>query len=138
MREQAMYEKKKEYLRSYQERKLKVRRLTEELQIHEISPSFVLSVTPSAGNKRDLSDYIVRYDNLVTKIITAKQAAAEQFDTLHEQIEQLEDENQKTVLVLRYLRNMTWEEIAEEMLYSYRTVHRIHGKALEKFELPLL
>lgn len=41
------------------------------------------------------------------------------------------------VLYLRYFKYMTWEEIAEEMKYSYRGVCYLHGRALVEFEREL-
>ena len=39
------------------------------------------------------------------------------------------------VLEMRYLNFMTWEEIADRMSYSWRNVHYVHGKALQRIEL---
>ena len=39
------------------------------------------------------------------------------------------------VLEMRYLSFMTWEEIADRMCYSWRNVHYVHGKALQRIEL---
>jgi DNA-directed RNA polymerase specialized sigma subunit len=38
------------------------------------------------------------------------------------------------LLELRYLSFLTWEVIAEKMNYSYRQIHRLHGKALRSLE----
>lgn len=38
------------------------------------------------------------------------------------------------LLELRYLSFLTWEVIAEKMNYSYRQIHRLHGKALQSLE----
>jgi len=45
----------------------------------------------------------------------------------------LEDETEKAVLRLRYLMGLTWEEIANEVAYSYQYIHIIHKRALEHF-----
>jgi RNA polymerase sigma factor (sigma-70 family) len=41
---------------------------------------------------------------------------------------------EKQIILLRYKENKTWEEISREMNYSYSQLHRIHRKALKKFE----
>ena len=36
---------------------------------------------------------------------------------------------------LRYLRGYTWEQICVKMEYSWKQIHRIHGKALKNFKM---
>lgn len=45
-----------------------------------------------------------------------------------------EDEDERLLLTLRYIENMTWEEIAEEMNCSTRHVYRLHKIALNNFK----
>lgn len=95
----------------------------------------MLSDMPKAKNKKDLSDYIVQCEELENRIIISRKRAIERFSEVQRQIELLEDENEKTVLTLRYLRNYNWEKICEWVMYSWKQVHRIHLKALQNFEL---
>ena len=44
--------------------------------------------------------------------------------------------NPKLVLRYRYLDNCSWEEISRMLNVSLRTVHRIHGSALQNFSVP--
>lgn len=37
----------------------------------------------------------------------------------------------QTVLISRYFRSKTWEEISQEMYYSISWIYRLHGYALE-------
>lgn len=48
--------------------------------------------------------------------------------------EKLEDANQRTLLVERYVNGKTWERICVDMKYSWKQVHRIHGAALQAIE----
>ena len=50
------------------------------------------------------------------------------------EIERLRDE--QLVLRYRYLDDCTWEEISRMLNVSLRTVHRIHGSALQHFSVP--
>lgn len=50
-------------------------------------------------------------------------------------IELLEDENEKMVLTLRYLRNWKWEQIACEIGVGWTRIHMIHSNALKKFRI---
>ena len=130
-------EEKKEYLLSYKQYKLQAKRLQEqlnELRLGKMFPGLILSDMPSAHSQKDLSDYMAKYDELERKIIKAKKQAIERYSEVQMQIEQMENENEKTVLTLRYLRNYKWEKICIELDYSWRQVHYIHSKALEHFE----
>jgi RNA polymerase sigma factor (sigma-70 family) len=42
------------------------------------------------------------------------------------------DPTERTLVRLYYIKGKTWEEVCVEMSYSWRQVHRIHAKALEK------
>lgn len=131
-------EEKKEYLQSYKKYRQKARRLEEqleELRLGKMFPSLIVSDMPGARNQRDLSDYMVQYDRIITNIIKARNDAIIRFSEVQQQIELLEDENEKTVLTLRYLRNWKWEKIACEIGVSWTYVHRIHSNALKKFKI---
>ena len=52
-----------------------------------------------------------------------------------QKIEQMQDETEKTVLRLRYIHWLRWEQIAERMGYSPEHVQRIHKKALGNFKM---
>jgi DNA-directed RNA polymerase specialized sigma subunit len=131
-------EAKKAYLLSYKAYKQKQKRLEEqleELRQTEMSPSLIVSDMPGAHNQRDLSDYAAKYDALLNQIINARKHTVERFTEIRQQIELLEDENEKMVLTLRYLRNYNWEKICVEMEYSWKQVHRFHSRALLNFEM---
>lgn len=38
---------------------------------------------------------------------------------------------ERRLIRLRYIRGLTWEQVAVEMNYSWRQVHRIHSSALK-------
>ncbi|MDE6784121.1 MAG: DUF1492 domain-containing protein [Ruminococcus sp.] len=47
-------------------------------------------------------------------------------------IDSVDDDELHTVLYWHYLKFMTWEQVAEKMHYSVRTIKRKHIRALEK------
>ena len=49
-------------------------------------------------------------------------------------IDHLPDERHRSVLKLRYLCGMTWDEIAEKLHFTLRWVHKLHKEAIEKLE----
>lgn len=51
-------------------------------------------------------------------------------------IDKLESREEQLLLRYRYLDNFSWEEIGRMLCVSTRTVHRIHGSALQNFSVP--
>jgi RNA polymerase sigma factor (sigma-70 family) len=51
-------------------------------------------------------------------------------------IDMLASRDEQLLLRYRYLDDFTWEEIARMLNVSLRTVHRIHGSALQNFSVP--
>ena len=57
-------------------------------------------------------------------------------DEINARIDLLVDPEEQLVLRYRYIDNCTWDEIACMLNVSLRTVHRIHGSALQNFVVP--
>lgn len=53
-----------------------------------------------------------------------------------ESLEKVGDREERLLLTYRYFNNCTWEEIADRLHVSNRTVHRIHASALQNFSVP--
>ena len=51
-------------------------------------------------------------------------------------IDNMNSRDEQLVLRYRYLEGFSWEEIAQMLCVSVRTVHRIHGSALQNFLVP--
>lgn len=131
-------DKKKEYLWGYQRAKRQMERLEEELaelRLDKMCPSVIQDGMPHASGGGDLSGYAARVDALERKILKARYKRIQRFKEIRDRIERLEDENEKDVLVYRYIRGMKWEDIAVKMNIGYRHVLRMHGKALENFKM---
>ena len=129
---------KKEYLWGYRRYRRQAERLEgqlEELRLGQMPPCVTLSDMPGARCRKDLSDYVARLEELTERIIKARKNAVEKFSEAQGQIERMEDENEKTVLTLRYLRDYSWEKVYKEMNYRYQHIHRIHAKALKNFKI---
>ena len=57
-------------------------------------------------------------------------------DEINTAIDMLASRDEQLLLRYRYLDDFTWEEIARMLNVSLRTVHRIHGSALQNFIVP--
>lgn len=57
-------------------------------------------------------------------------------EEINKAIDKLDNRDEQLLLRYRYLDNYTWEEIAAMLNVSIRSVHRIHGMALQHFSVP--
>ena len=131
-------EKKKEFLMSYQKEKWRVRRLEEqlgELRQNKMSPSVTNDGMPHGTDKKDLSDYAVKVDEIEQELVTARYNRICAFQEVQRRIESMEDEREKDLLTYRYLKGLKWEEVCVRMDYKWRQVHRIHAKALKNLKM---
>ena len=132
-------EKKKEYLRKYQDSVKTQKALIEEirqLRIDTMMPSANTDGMPHGTGTSDLSSYAAKKDELIRRLNREMKRKLEiQIDITH-RIDNMKNETEALVLRLRYIHGMKWEEIAVKMGYEYRNILYIHGKALTHFVLP--
>lgn len=131
---------KKKYLNSYKWLKHRARSL--ELEIEAIRSQYTghaitYSDMPKAPSSvHDLSDYASAVFELVDSLNTIHVDIIRQYEQISEAIERLEDETEKQVLRLRYLRGYQWHQIANAIGYAERNTYKIHGDALAHFSIP--
>lgn len=84
-----------------------------------------------------------RMEETVVKIIDLESEIDRDIDTLVDLkreiqavINNVEDEKYRILLELRYINQMSWEEIAVHLGYDLRYTHKIHGRALQKVTVP--
>lgn len=131
-------ERKKEYLDGYRKCVRQLDRLNEELseiRINKMFPSLIQHGMPHAHTTTDLSGYAARIDKIERKIVKARYQKINKLKNIRDRIERMSDENEKDVLFYRYIKGMKWEEIAVKMMYTYRNVTKIHGRALKNFQI---
>lgn len=131
-------ERKKQYLWSYREAvrqmersELKIR----EMRLNRVSPSAVADGMPRAHGGNDLSGYAALLDQEERRYLKARYRRIKLCKEITDKIERLEDEDEKDVLMFRYIGRMKWEDICVRMNLSWRRVHYIHSDALEHFIL---
>ena len=130
-------EKKKEYLRRYHAAELAEREIREEiddLRINKMFPALIQDGMPHGSSCMDLSEYAAQLDELLTELKDQMEQRIRIRREITQRIEAMQDETEKTVLRLRYIHWLRWEQIAERMGYSLRNITKIHGKALAHFE----
>lgn len=70
-----------------------------------------------------LTDAKIRRDEIWDEVLDAYIKVQGMIDTL-------ENETQREVLAYRYLEGMAWDEIAAQLNYTERSMHRVHAEAL--------
>ena len=116
----------------------KAQRLKEqigELRSQQMFPSVNHDGMPQGNAHSDLSGYVARLDALISQLEQEQAMAVRQYKEIHDRIHKMQDGAEKEVLIRRYLMGRTWEQIAVEMDYNYRSVLKIHGRALRSFEI---
>lgn len=131
-------EEKKRYLNGYRDCIRRERQLQEqidELRSQQMFPSVNHDGMPQGNAHSDLSGYMAKLDALIMQLEHEQAMAVQQYKEIHDRIHKMQDGAEKEVLIRRYLMGRTWEQIAVEMDYNYRSVLKIHGRALRSFEI---
>lgn len=67
-----------------------------------------------------------RYQNQISELFQRQLAIEKALECL--------PPTEKILMRLRYIRGLRWEDICQEMHYSWKQIHRIHAAALEKIK----
>lgn len=134
-------DEKKKYLDRYRRARSSAKELESRLAMLQIDAMVpgqraADAMPHGSGGDRDLSDYVAKYDEYVTSLIRKRQAAQSVMIEVSSAIEALEIEEEKQVLLYRYIHLMRWEEIADAMHIALRTAFYWHGQALAHFRIP--
>lgn len=108
----------------------------------ELLKSLVTKVTSTLVDDRvQESKSHDKISKLICKMVDLEKEITNDIDKLVDlkreimhKIDSIPNEDYKILLTLRYLNFKTWEQIAVEMNYDYRWIHRLHAKALTAFE----
>lgn len=131
-------EEKKEYLKSYQgllKRAKILKAEIEELRSSKMFPSMSYDDTPHGSNNNDLSSYMAVLDDKITELTNLRYNKINRYMEITTQVEMMEDETEKNLLTLRYLRGIEWEKVCVYMNYEWAQIHRIHSRALKNFKI---
>lgn len=131
-------EEKKEYLRSYRRAVKREKDILTEIQrlrTDKMFHSVVNDGMPKGSSQSDLSAYIAILDEQIELLKAERLEKARCYQKIERQISQMENEDEQEVLRLRYILGMKWEEVAVKMNYSWKWIHKIHGRALMNFKI---
>ena len=102
----------------------------------------VLSDMPGSGGFKSREDIYAKLvdmseevDLLVDGYVDQRRIAEKQRDDIITAIRKLDDPAMETLMILRYVDDLTFEEIAVGMTYCIRQIWRIHGGALNRLQV---
>ena len=132
-------EKKKRYLRGYRRHARRIKRIEaeiEEIRLMKISPSVNNDGMPHGGSKTsDLSGYAAQLDEKENELYAEGIEQVKTYRDISWKINSLENEDERDVLFYRYIKGYEFWQIAREMGYSERHIHRKHGQALAHIKI---
>ena len=131
---------KKKYLNRYRDSGRKIINLHEELKaLREIKQSAKvqqLSDMPKGSiRQQDLSDVLVGIEKLQKRIDDEIVRQIKIRLEIENQLLCVSDAQEARVLRLRYIELMKWEEICVQMNYSWKGIHKVHGRALKNLNI---
>lgn len=130
----------KEYLLQYKhiQREIEdIDRRMAQIRLKYAAPSAInYSDMPKAHNtEHDLSDYIVKMDELTDYMISKYTRLRGIEVDIYMRVDRMENQRERELLRYRYIDGMTWTEIADALDTTERNVYFIHGRALRHFPM---
>lgn len=98
-------------------------------------PSLVLDGMPHGSDHSDLSVYAVMVDEQMEKLKEWQLEKVRLYENISDRIRRVEDDNQRALLMCRYIKGMRWEDVASELGYTWRWTHKLHSKALDAIDI---
>lgn len=133
-REQARAELKKQ-LNSYRELRAEHRQIREELEAMETDMGLTGSNYDGMPRGSSTSDPTGRLAGVHLALQERYKAQLEKLadgqTVIENMIEGLEP-TERRLARFRYIDGLSWEDVCEQMNYSWRQTHRIHGRMLDK------
>lgn len=129
----------KEYLQQYRhiQREIEdIDRRMAQIRLKYAAPSAInYSDMPKAHNQTDLSEYIVKMDELTDYMISKYTRLRGIEVDIYKRMDRMENQKERELLRYRYIDGMTWTEIADALDTTERNVYFIHGRALRHFPM---
>lgn len=135
----------KEYLLKYRDATREARDV--ELKITQLrirygaASAINYSDMPKAHNNSDLSDYVIQLERLESCLYGKYKKCLTAMEDVETRLDRMDNQLEREVLRHRYTeitdagKLTSWEDVADAVHYSRRTVERVHGQALQHFPL---
>lgn len=135
-------EQKKDYLRGYKKTRNRINSLEAQkeqlrIDIQHVRASLGDSLPRAKGGTTDLSRYFEQMSEIEEQLVVKRTEQAEKQKRITDAINELDDDDECTIMTEKYINGKTWEQVAEDNGYAWVTMHRIHGRALQKIKLRM-
>lgn len=91
---------------------------------------------PNKGRSR-LEETILKYIDLENEIKEDEKKLEYEKLYLLEAIGRIEEPEYQTILISRYFKHQSWNDIANSLFYTKRWLYSLHGRALERLDEEL-
>lgn len=105
------------------------------LREDKMFPSLIMDGMPHGSSQSDLSAYAAKLDAQMTKLKKWRDERVRTYNNILDRIHRVEDDNQRALLICRYIKGMRWEDVASKLGYTWSWTHKLHSKALEAIEI---
>lgn len=103
------------------------------LQAQSISATRITGAPAGSGSPDKIADNLARVDNLIQHYQQKVERMLIQQKRIEEAIESL-PANERLLMRYRYIDGLDWIDVAANMNYSWRHMHRIHSEILKKLK----
>lgn len=100
------------------------------------SPGFEEHYNPNRPTEAPFIKTLYKIMDLEEKVEGELQLLLTLQEEVQETIDRLPDMDERLVLTYRYLKNMSWSQIGDELYVDERTVRRWHNRALSHVRIP--
>lgn len=133
-------EEKKKYLNRYRESGRKIINLQEELQaLREVEQSAKIQqlsdMPKGSGRQQDIAVVLIGIEKLQKRIDDEIVRQIKIRLEIENVLLGVKDAQEAKVLRLRYIELLKWEEICVQMNYSWKGIHKVHGRALKNLNI---
>lgn len=131
------YLKKIARMESYIQSKKERLAVLKEMSSGISSPKFDdMPRNPNKGRSR-LEETILKYIDLENEIKEDEKKLEYEKLYLLEAIGRIEEPEYQTILISRYFKHQSWDDIAKSLFYTKRWIYSLHGRALERLDEEL-
>lgn len=129
----------KDYLSQIQRIEGHIKRIEDQLRTIHAEMSMLKSPVLDAdrvhgsGNDDKLLELIIKYGDVEKRLWSEMDKLVTTRERVRGEIESMANDKYRRVLYDRYVKHMSWDEIASDMMYSRRWVEMLHGHALHEF-----
>ncbi len=128
------YELKQYFMLLREAEGLKQRAAEFEERIKSLRAVIIDGMPKKQGVKDSIGELIAELESIEREYLIKNELAIKELVKIETAISTLEIPAERILLRKRYIEGKRWEQIAEDMSYSIRQIHRLHSKALRKLK----